>query len=626
MKRVAVDIMGPFPVTEGGNRYVLVAMDYFLKWPEAYVIPSQEAAVVAECLVSCMFACFSVPEELHSDQGRKFESQAFAGVCRLLNIKKTRTTPLQPQSDGLVERFNRTLATQLALLTSRYQQDWDVQLPLMLLTCCSAMQESAGCTLAVMLGRQVQTAAHLVFGRPPEDGLHTTPGPKYVHQLQDRLDHAHQLAREHFSKRQLTDAKLRHGLYQSGDEVWLINPWRWRGQLPKLDSDWKGPCTIIKRLSDLVYRVRLQTHWRNVVLHVDRLGPYQMLQSGSDQSLLASSGQSPALSISGDRRLELAKKGSVQSTSTTVLQWGTYEESGGGHHGAVSCHRGRESLCVSRHGLLPEVAGSIRDSLQEAAVVAECLVSCMFACFSVPEELHSDQGRKFESQAFAGVCRLLNIKKTRTTPLQPQSDGLVERFNRTLATQLALLTSRYQQDWDVQLPLMLLTCCSAMQESAGCTLAVMLGRQVQTAAHLVFGRPPEDGLHTTPGPKYVHQLQDRLDHAHQLAREHFSKRQLTDAKLRHGLYQSGDEVWLINPWRWRGQLPKLDSDWKGPCTIIKRLSDLVYRVRLQTHWRNVVLHVDRLGPYQMLQSGSDQSLLASSGQSPALSISGDSGI
>lgn len=51
MERVAVDIMGPFPVTERGNRFVLTAMDYFTKWPEAYAIPNQEAETVSDALV-----------------------------------------------------------------------------------------------------------------------------------------------------------------------------------------------------------------------------------------------------------------------------------------------------------------------------------------------------------------------------------------------------------------------------------------------------------------------------------------------------------------------------------------------------------------------------------------------
>ena len=51
MERLAVDVMGPLPVTESGNKYLLIAMDYFSKWPEAYALPNQEATTVAEVLV-----------------------------------------------------------------------------------------------------------------------------------------------------------------------------------------------------------------------------------------------------------------------------------------------------------------------------------------------------------------------------------------------------------------------------------------------------------------------------------------------------------------------------------------------------------------------------------------------
>jgi hypothetical protein len=50
-------------------------MDYFTKWPEAYAIPNQEAATVAEGLVTNFFCHFGGPRELHSDQGRNFESR-----------------------------------------------------------------------------------------------------------------------------------------------------------------------------------------------------------------------------------------------------------------------------------------------------------------------------------------------------------------------------------------------------------------------------------------------------------------------------------------------------------------------------------------------------------------------
>ncbi|KAL1278916.1 hypothetical protein QQF64_025589 [Cirrhinus molitorella] len=70
-----------------------------------------------------MFCRFGVLDKVHSDQEHNFESEVFQEVCRLLGICKTHTTPLHPQSDGLVECFNCTLTTQLAILTSEHQRD-----------------------------------------------------------------------------------------------------------------------------------------------------------------------------------------------------------------------------------------------------------------------------------------------------------------------------------------------------------------------------------------------------------------------------------------------------------------------------------------------------------------------
>ncbi|XP_053351273.1 uncharacterized protein LOC128520866 [Clarias gariepinus] len=164
-----VDILGPFPVSDRGNRYVLVAMDYFTKWPEAFAVPDQSASTTARVLVDEVFSRFGAPERLHSDQGRNFEAEVFAAVCERLGVKKTRTTPLHPQSDGLVERFNRTLTTQLAVLTSARQKDWDEHLPLVLWAYRTAVQESSQLTpAALMFGRELRTPVDLVFGPPPQ--------------------------------------------------------------------------------------------------------------------------------------------------------------------------------------------------------------------------------------------------------------------------------------------------------------------------------------------------------------------------------------------------------------------------------------------------------------------------
>ena len=108
-------------------------MDYFTKWPEAYAIPNQEASRVADALVTNFFCCFGVPMELHSDQGRNFESRLMHEVLERLKISKIRTTPLYPQSDGMVERYVKTIEEHLRKVVSTHQWDWDERLPIFLL-------------------------------------------------------------------------------------------------------------------------------------------------------------------------------------------------------------------------------------------------------------------------------------------------------------------------------------------------------------------------------------------------------------------------------------------------------------------------------------------------------------
>ncbi|GBO17450.1 Transposon Ty3-I Gag-Pol polyprotein [Araneus ventricosus] len=283
-ERMALDILGPFPVTTKGNRYVLVLMDYFTKWPEAIPIPDQEASTVAEELVRSWISGYGVPMILHSDQGTNFNSALFTELCKLLGILKTRTTALHPESDGMVERFNRTILNHLSLFVSRNQTDWDTHLPLFLLAYRSAEHEVTGLTPAEMLfGRTLRLPCDILFGRPSE----TPSSPnEYMKNLEARLESVHAFARERIklaSERMKTryDSRATDHHFKEGDLVWMYNPKRRRGLSPKLQQNWEGPYTIVKKLNDVVYRVQRSPNAKPKVIHINRLAPYRATDHSS---------------------------------------------------------------------------------------------------------------------------------------------------------------------------------------------------------------------------------------------------------------------------------------------------------------------------------------------------------
>ena len=251
MERLAMDILGPLPLTPRGNKFVLVVTDYFTKWTESYAIPNQEATTVAEKLVSEFVCRFGVPREIHSDQGTNFESKVMTEVCKLLDIEKTRTTPLHPQSDGQVERYNRTLIEMLRGKLRDNQEDWDLQLQPCMMAYRSSVHESTGETPnMLMLGREIEVPLDVMTEPTPD----TPPlATEYALALQQRLASAHEVARRHLGKaaerqKRNYDKRVSSKPFRVGDSVWLHNIRRKKGRNPKLDCPWEGPYLVVSVL------------------------------------------------------------------------------------------------------------------------------------------------------------------------------------------------------------------------------------------------------------------------------------------------------------------------------------------------------------------------------------------
>lgn len=281
-ERIAIDILGPLPKTINGNRFVLVITDYFSRWPEAIPLPNHQAATVAEALVVHVVSRFGIPLEIHSDQGRDFEALIFKALMNLLGIHKTRTTPLHPQSNGMVERLNRTILNYLAKFIDDNQRVWDKWLPLFLLAYRSSKHQTTEFTPAMlMFGRELRIPLDLLQGKPSADNSsYNNSYPDYVDQLQRKMTDIHQLVRNNCilksdKMKSRFDLKAHMIHFTPGQKVWFFAPKRIKGKCPKIQKDAEKTYVINSQLNDVVYRIQKFPKGKFKVVHVNRLWPME---------------------------------------------------------------------------------------------------------------------------------------------------------------------------------------------------------------------------------------------------------------------------------------------------------------------------------------------------------------
>jgi len=164
--RVGVDVL-QLPLTEAGNRYVVVFLDYLTKWVEAFAVPDQCAETIARLLVEEIFCRHGAPAYLLSDRGTNFLSELVQNVCKLLEIKKVNTSGYHPQTDGLVEKFNSILIGMVAKVAEQSGKDWDRHLSFLLFAYRVSVQESTKeSPFFLLYGRDPRIPSESVLNQP----------------------------------------------------------------------------------------------------------------------------------------------------------------------------------------------------------------------------------------------------------------------------------------------------------------------------------------------------------------------------------------------------------------------------------------------------------------------------
>ncbi|XP_020298142.1 uncharacterized protein LOC109862481 [Pseudomyrmex gracilis] len=170
-------------------KFVLKKRSFRQGWVEAFPLKNIRASTVAEVFVNQVVSKYGVPLELHTDQGKNFESRLFQELSWLLGMKKTRTTTLHPQSDGQVERQHQTIMQYLSK---------------------SSRHETTEVTPAELnFERDLRLPLDLLRGSPPN--YYSSSSENYIHELKSKLEEIHQDVRERLEMKS-NKAKMRYDL------------------------------------------------------------------------------------------------------------------------------------------------------------------------------------------------------------------------------------------------------------------------------------------------------------------------------------------------------------------------------------------------------------------------------
>ena len=258
-EHVHLDIIGPFPPSEG-MRYCLTMIDRGTSWPEAIPTDKIDAVTIAGLFFTHWVSRFGVPLRITTDQGRQFESDLFDRLTKLLGITRIRTTAFHPKSNGILERWHRSLKT--ALRTKLHEPSWTKSLPTVLLGLRSTLKYDGETSVAEQIyGQPLRLPGEIFQTTPDDSNIHLQALKKEFRRLYPKDCH------NHFVNQDLKTAT--HAFLKNHIQTGLQAPY-------------SGPYKIINR-NDKTASLQLPN--RVIKVSLDRIKPaYQLsvLTSGTD--------------------------------------------------------------------------------------------------------------------------------------------------------------------------------------------------------------------------------------------------------------------------------------------------------------------------------------------------------
>lgn len=188
--RVHIDMMGPYPTTPNGNRFIIIAVDSWSKFPEVGALPSKASRLTRHFFYSQWIARYGCCEVLYSDNGSEWQDE-FAALLREHRITHQRIAPYTPHSNGMAERMVGVLLGSLRKLVNESSTDWDEKLYQVAYAYRATRQDSTRVSPALCLfGRELSTAG----ARPPAQVRAPAPLDELMEEGEEDMTEEHYAA------------------------------------------------------------------------------------------------------------------------------------------------------------------------------------------------------------------------------------------------------------------------------------------------------------------------------------------------------------------------------------------------------------------------------------------------
>lgn len=266
-----------------GYQYILVVMDHYTRFAQAYATKNKSAKTVVDRLFNDFALHWGFAECIHHDMGGEFQNRPMDELQRCSGVRASHTTCYHPQGNGQVERFNRTLLSMLRTLTATEKADWKSSLAKMIHAYNCTHSEATGFSPYYLLyGRSPRLPIDLLFNIPPTEGQKSYTA--YVENWQNRMRQAYEIASKTAAKESALgktgyDKRVHGADLEPGGRV-LVHNLSERGGPGKLRSYWEDRVHVVvkRRSSDSpVYEVAPEGGGKCRVLHRNLLLPCDSL-------------------------------------------------------------------------------------------------------------------------------------------------------------------------------------------------------------------------------------------------------------------------------------------------------------------------------------------------------------